>query len=84
MVSDAIITAFIGTTFTYLIVYKKNRFIGNLIFAGIGVMIMGVEGLTGTPDAMITLTGAIIFFGATISLIYDLISPKTTTLKYLN
>ena len=66
-VSNTTMYVLMAIMVNYLIVYKKNKVIGDIIFVAIGLGMWSVEV---TQDWI----GMTIFFGALISLIYDLIT----------
>lgn len=65
-IQDLTVMIIIAMLFNYFILYKKNRFIGNVVFAGIGIAILSLG--TGTIYSVV---GFIILIGSIISFTYD-------------
>lgn len=66
-VNDAIVIIAITLIFIYLVLYKKNRLLGNIGYLGTGISVLLYDTTT-----IIDVSGLIITSGAIISLIYDL------------
>lgn len=72
-VSNEIFILVTGIMFTYLVIYKKNRLIGNIAYIALGGLTLSYG--TGNLTAG---TGLIILIGSIINTLYDLIiKPQT-------
>lgn len=76
---DVTIWLAIALIFNYFIIYRKNRFIGNLFFAGIGFLVLYVA----PADLLYSGVGLLMIFGAVISLVYDIIGAFGHKGKYI-
>lgn len=70
-ISDEIFIIAVGIAFSYLVLYKKNRILGNIGMAGCGIAMMAFS--TGNTHSAI---GLIILLGSILNTIYDLIWNK--------
>lgn len=68
-VSDQMIATVVLFIFNYLVIYKKNRFMGNMVYMLIGIGLMYF--FLGT---LYMYAGLLIAIGSAVNLIYDLIS----------
>lgn len=69
-VSDELLVSIFLFAFNYLVLYKKNRFIGNIVYIAIGFGLMYVF-----LGELYMYAGIIIAVIGTINLIYDLFKP---------
>lgn len=67
-VENTTILIVLGIMFTYLVLYRKNRFFGNMAYMMISVGVW----YFGTDDVG-KVIGIVMFFGSFINMIYDLI-----------
>lgn len=66
-IQDSTIITALVIIFNYLVVYRRNRFFGNIIFMGSGIMLMSLSTETINRSA-----GLIILLGGIVSFLYDL------------
>lgn len=79
-------TAFIiglGILFNYFIIYKRNRFFGNILYILLSMLTFYYgTGLALDQDKNIVITiGILMFIGSIISLIYDILSNNNKNKK---
>lgn len=66
-ISDEVFTIGLAILFIYLVIYRRNRLVGSILF-----MLTGVALASFTTGTINTSVGAIITIGSLISLIYSL------------
>jgi hypothetical protein len=75
-------TAFLigmGLLFNYFIVYKKNKFFGNVLYLLLGIVTFYYgSSLTAIDKNITIMIGVFIFVGSMINFIYDLLINKST------
>jgi len=67
---DITIWLAIAMAFNYFLVYRKNRFFGNLVFMGVGFLMFYIL----PSDLLYAGVGFVIISGSIISLVYDVMS----------
>jgi hypothetical protein len=72
LVIIGIIVLLIG--FNIFVMYRRNKFIGNLIFMGLGMLTLYT--FAGQGGGITTIIGAGLLIGGVINLIFDLLSPS--------
>lgn len=70
-VSDEIIVIAIGLATNYLIIYKKSRILGNIIFMGLSISIMAFA----VNDTLASV-GLMMLLGSMFSAVHDVITPR--------
>lgn len=71
-VDNHIIIMCIGFAFNYLVLYKSNKFFGNVMFAGLSIAIMAYS-----TDATFASIGLMCLLGSLINAVYDVLSKRT-------
>ena len=61
--------------FNYLVVYRKNKLFGGILFVGLGILSIAVMTIHLSGDELTLMTGVAFtaFAGALINLIYDIV-----------